>query len=77
VLLYAYCVGVFSSRRIARGPHEDVALRVIAGDAHPHFTRINQFRLEHRAALAGLFLQVVLRPRLSSYVWSASGPWSR
>jgi transposase len=60
LLLYAYCVGVFSSRRIARGTHEDVAFRVIAGDAHPHFTRINQFRLEHRTALVGLFMQVLM-----------------
>jgi transposase len=60
LLLYAYCVGVFSSRRIARGTHEDVAFRVITGDAHPHFTRINQFRLQHRAALAGLFVQVLM-----------------
>jgi transposase len=59
LLLYAYCVGVFSSRKIERATHEDVAMRVIAGDAHPHFTTINSFRLDHRAALAGLFVQVL------------------
>lgn len=59
LLLYAYCVGVFSSRKIERGTHEDVAMRVISGDGHPHFTTINTFRLEHRKALAGLFVQVL------------------
>jgi len=57
LLLYGYSTGRFSSRRIARGTYEDVALRVIAGGEHPHFTTINQFRLEHWGRLAGLFLQ--------------------
>ncbi len=58
LLTYAYCVGVFSSRKIARGTYEDVAMRVLAGGEHPHFTTINQFRLDHGGALAGLFEQV-------------------
>lgn len=60
LLIYAYCTGVFSSRRIERATEEDVAFRVIAGGAHPHWTTINTFRLEHRAALAGLFTQVLV-----------------
>ena len=59
LILYAYCTGVFSSRKIERGTHEDVALRVIGGGAHPHWTTINGFRLQHRAALAELFSQVL------------------
>lgn len=59
LILYAYCAGVFSSRKIERATYEDVALRVIAGGAHPHFTSVNRFRLEHRKALAGLFVQVL------------------
>ncbi|MFL5271602.1 MAG: transposase, partial [Anaeromyxobacteraceae bacterium] len=35
LLLYGYCVGVPSSRKIERKTHEDVAFRVIAGDQHP------------------------------------------
>ncbi len=58
LLLYAYCVGVYSSRKIARGTREDVAMRVISGESSPHFTTVNGFRLEHRQALAGLFVQV-------------------
>jgi len=57
LMLYSYSTGRFSSRRIARGTYEDVALRVIAGEEHPHFTTINQFRLEHWGTLAGLFVQ--------------------
>jgi len=59
LILYAYCTGQFSSRRIERATYEDVAMRVIAGGAHPHFTSVNRFRLEHREALAGLFVQVL------------------
>jgi transposase len=59
LLIYGYSVGVFSSRRMARATYEDVPFRVLAGGEHPHFTTINQFRLEHREALAGLFIQVL------------------
>ena len=59
LLLYAYCVGVFSSRRIARETYEDVAFRVLCGEEHPHFTTVNQFRLDNRSALSGLFMQVL------------------
>ena len=59
LLLYAYCAGVFSSRKIERATYEDVAFRVIAGGSQPHFTTVNAFRLAHREALAGLFVQVL------------------
>lgn len=59
LLLYGYCTGVFSSRRIARATHEDVPFRVIAGECHPHFTRIAAFRRENLSLLEGLFLQVL------------------
>jgi len=59
LILYAYCTGTFSSRKIERGSFEDVALRVIAGGSHPHWTTINGFRLQHRVALADLFTQVL------------------
>lgn len=59
LIVYAYSVGVFSSRKIERATHEDVPFRVIAGGAHPHFTSINRFRLQHREALSGLFGQVL------------------
>ncbi|MGH8704192.1 MAG: IS1182 family transposase [Burkholderiales bacterium] len=59
LLLYGYCVGLFSSRKIARATYSDVAFRVIAGENHPHFTTVNQFRLDHHEALAGTFVQVL------------------
>lgn len=59
LLVYGYSVGVFSSRRLARATYEDVAFRVLAGGEHPHFTTVNEFRLAHREALAGLFVQVL------------------
>jgi transposase len=60
LLFYGYCVGEYSSRRIARATFEDVAFRMIAGEEHPHFTRINQFRLDHGESLGGLFVEVLL-----------------
>ena len=59
LLLYAYCVGVFSSRRIERATYEDVAFRVITGGQHPDFTRISKFRRQQLDALAGIFKQTV------------------
>jgi transposase len=57
--LYAYAVGVFSSRKVVRATHEDVAFRVLTAGEHPHHTTLNEFRGTHRAALAGLFQQVL------------------
>lgn len=59
LLVYAYSVGVFSSRRIERATVEDIAFRFIAGGQHPHFTTINQFRGKYREPLANLFAQVL------------------
>ena len=59
LLIYAYATGVYSSRRIQRATIEDVACRMLAAGAHPHFTTINQFRAVHRQALADLFVQVL------------------
>jgi len=59
LLIYGYCVGVFSSRRIARATYEDVAFRVLAGGEQPHFTRIAAFRRDHLKAFKGLFLQAL------------------
>ena len=60
VLLYAYCVGVPSSRRIATRLHEDIAFRVLAANNTPDFRTISDFRKDHLTALAGLFLQVLV-----------------
>jgi len=59
VLVYAYCVGVFSSRRIERRLTEDVAFRVLAADNHPNFRTISDFRKLHLKTLEGMFEQVL------------------
>lgn len=59
LLIYGYATGDFSSRKIERATHEDVAFRVLAGGEHPHFTTINEFRLRHREAFSELFQQVL------------------
>ena len=59
VLLYGYCIGVSSSRRIAQRLHEDIAFRVLAANNTPGFRTISDFRKDHLAALSGLFLQVL------------------
>ena len=59
VLLYGYCIGVASSRRIAQRLHEDIAFRVLAANDTPDFRTISDFRKDHLAALTGLFLQVL------------------
>ena len=59
VLLYGYCTGVASSRRIARRLHEDIAFRVLAANNTPDFRTVSDFRKDHLAALADLFLQVL------------------
>ena len=59
VLLYGYCVGVFSSRRIERRLVEDIAFRVLAAGNQPNFRTISDFRKIHLGTLEGLFEQVL------------------
>jgi transposase len=59
VLLYAYCVGEPSSRRIEKRLEEDIAFRVLAANNTPDFRTVSDFRKDHLKALAGLFLQVL------------------
>jgi transposase len=59
VLVYAYATGVFSSRKIARKLHEDVAFRVLAADNFPAHRTISDFRAFHLKELSELFAQIV------------------
>jgi hypothetical protein len=59
LLLYAYCIGMPSSRRIERACWEDAAFRVLTGNQQPDHSRISDFRRVHLRALAGLFVQVL------------------
>jgi transposase len=59
VLVYGYCVGVFSSRRIERRLEEDIAFRVLAAGNQPNFRTISDFRKIHLKAMEGLFEEVL------------------
>ena len=59
VLVYAYCVGVFSSRRIQKRLVEDIPFRVLAAGNQPDFRTISDFRKIHLDALQNLFEQVL------------------
>jgi hypothetical protein len=59
LLLYGYCLGVVSSRKIERATHEDVAFRFLSADTHPDHDTIAAFRKRHLSALAGLFVQAL------------------
>ena len=58
-LVYGYCVGVFSARRIERRLAEDVGFRVLAAGNAPNFRTIADFRKLHLDTLAGLFEEVL------------------
>src|SRR5437667_10966933 len=59
LLLYGYCVGVFSSRKIQKHLVEDVAFRVLAAGNQPDFRTISDFRKLHLKALEELFQQML------------------
>jgi len=59
LLLYSYCVGMYSSRRIQKRCERDAAYRVIVGDDVPDFRTISDFRKLHLPALQGLFVEVL------------------
>ena len=59
VLVYAYATGAFSSRKIAKKLHEDVAFRVLAAENFPAHRTIREFRALHLSEFTELFVQVV------------------
>lgn len=59
VWLYAYALGITSSRRLEQRIREDLAFRYLAGGAQPDFWALNEFRKRHGRALNDVFTQVV------------------
>ena len=59
LLVYGYCQGVRSSRKIAQRLDEDVAFRALAAGNRPDFRTISDFRKIHLGTLEGLFEQVL------------------
>ena len=68
LLLYAYCTGVYSSRKIGRQVIDSVAFRFLAAGNTPDFRTISEFRRRHGPALAALFEQVLLLCRQAGLV---------
>src|SRR5437867_9342367 len=59
LLLYAYCVGVFSSRKIALACERNLAFLAIVGQERQDFRTISDFRKLHLEALKDVFVHVV------------------
>ena len=59
LLVYGYCTGKVSSRKIEKATWEDIAYRVLSGNQQPDHDSIADFRQRHLKALAGLFVQVL------------------
>ncbi len=59
VLIYSYCTGTFSSRKIAAQLEDSVAFRVLAGNQMPGHRTICRFRERHIDQFSELFVQVV------------------
>ena len=59
LLIYGYCTGRMSSRKIEQATYDDVAFRVLSANQHPDHDSIAEFRKRHLPALSRLFLQVL------------------
>ena len=59
LLIYCYANGIFSSRRIERATHRDIAVRYLTGDTHPDHDTICAFRRENFDAVAACFVHVL------------------
>jgi len=59
LLLYGYCVGIPSSRKIEAATYHSVPFRVMTADQHPDHDTIAEFRRRHLKPLAELFVQVL------------------
>src|SRR2546428_13992814 len=68
LLLYAYCVGVFSSRKIALACERNLAFLAIVGQDRPDFRTISDFRKLHLEAFIDVFVAV---GRLAGEAWLA------
>jgi transposase len=59
LLIYGYCVGKMSSRKIEQASYDDVGFRVLSGNQQPDHASIAEFRKRHLPELARLFVQVL------------------
>ena len=59
LLIYGYCMGKPSSRKLERASYEEVGYRVLCAEQHPDHDSIAEFRKRHLKVLSGLFVQVL------------------
>jgi transposase len=67
--LYAYCLGITSSRRLEQRTREDLGFRFLAGGSTPDYWTLNAYRRRHPKALNDLFTQVL--------EWAREQGWGR
>jgi transposase len=63
LLIYGYCSGVFSSRKIERATYDSVAFRYVAANTHPDHDTIATFRRRFLPQVKSLFVQVLVLAR--------------
>ena len=63
VWLYAFCLGVSSTRRLERRVREDLAFRYLSGGLMPDHKTLSEFLRRHRGAINDVFTQVVQMAR--------------
>src|SRR5437763_40356 len=71
-LLYAYCQGIYPSRRIAKACRERVDFMAVTGIQTPDFRTISDFRKRHMTTRKAMFVQV-----LRLWRWSGSAKEER
>src|SRR3989454_7312192 len=59
LLIYGYCAGKMSSRKMEQATYDDVAFRVLSCNQHPDHDSIAEFRKRHLKELGKLFVQVL------------------
>lgn len=68
LLLYSYCMGIFSSRKIEQATYHSVPFRVLTADQHPDHDTIATFRRRHLKALSSLFIDVLMLCRKAGMI---------
>jgi len=68
LLVYAYCLGIASSRKIERACYEDLAIRVLTVNQQPDHSRMSEFRQHLLIALKGLLKQTLRLCQMSGMV---------
>jgi len=68
LLIYGYCVGIRSSRKIEKACWEQVPFRVLAAGQNPDHDTIAEFRRKHITSLPKIFLQALSMCRKAGLV---------